>query len=84
LENLGGFVESSGQADVGLGRPRISRYAAYGITGDPTASDADLRMTRSISAAANVIQIKMLDHVIIGAPVDGRSGYFSFKEAGLL
>jgi DNA repair protein RadC len=53
-------------------------------SGDPTASDADLRMTRSISAAANVIQIKMLDHVIIGAPVDGRSGYFSFKEAGLL
>jgi DNA repair protein RadC len=41
-------------------------------------------MTRSIGAAANVIQIKMLDHVIIGAPADGRSGYFSFKEAGLL
>ena len=53
-------------------------------SGDPTASEADLRMTRSISAAASVIHIQMLDHVIIGAPVDGRSGYFSFKEAGLL
>jgi DNA repair protein RadC len=41
-------------------------------------------MTRSISAAANVMHIQMLDHVIIGAPADGRSGYFSFKEAGLL
>jgi len=30
------------------------------------------------------MHIQMLDHVIIGAPADGRSGYFSFKETGLL
>jgi hypothetical protein len=26
----------------------------------------------------------MLDHVIVGAPAPGRSGYFSFKEAGAI
>jgi hypothetical protein len=26
----------------------------------------------------------MLDHVIVGQPFDGRLGYFSFKEAGIL
>src|SRR5271166_1696030 len=31
LEDLGGFVESSGEADVGLGRPRITGYAASGV-----------------------------------------------------
>jgi DNA repair protein RadC len=26
----------------------------------------------------------LLDHVIVGQPVGGQSGYFSFKEAGVL
>jgi len=26
----------------------------------------------------------MLDHVIIGQPMNGRQGYFSFKEAGTI
>src|SRR5204862_75255 len=31
-----------------------------------------------------LLQIKLLDHIIIGAPADGSPGYFSFKEAGVL
>ena len=34
--------------------------------------------------AAELLQIKLLDHVIIGSPADGRAPYFSFKEAGAL
>ena len=34
--------------------------------------------------AAELLQIKLLDHVIIGSPGEGRAPYFSFKEAGVL
>jgi DNA repair protein RadC len=37
-----------------------------------------------LAEAAELLQIKLLDHVIIGAPADGRQAYFSFKEAGVL
>src|SRR5580704_11034349 len=53
-------------------------------SGDATASDTDRRLTRAVSLAATTMQIQLLDHLIMGAPADGRAGYFSFKEAGLL
>jgi len=43
-----------------------------------------MRLTRRIAEAARLIQINMLDHVIVGQPFDGRPGYFSFKEAGIV
>lgn len=72
-------------------RPAIV-HAAWGFilvhnhpSGDPSPSDADFRMTRRIREASEVIGIKFLDHVIIGAPSDTRaSPYFSFREAGIL
>jgi WD40 repeat protein len=33
---------------------------------------------------ARISQINMLDHVIVGQAFDGRPGYFSFKEAGVI
>ena len=67
-------------------------HAAYGFvmlhnhpSGDPSPSDADLRMTRRIREAASVIGVQFLDHVIVGAPSASRAtAYFSFREAGLL
>ncbi len=53
-------------------------------SGDPTPSAADIQMSRRMSEAARVLQIRLLDHVIIGAPADGRAPYYSFKEAGVL
>ena len=53
-------------------------------SGDPQPSEADLRLTRRISEAARILQIQLLDHVIIGQPMNGRQGYFSFKEAGTI
>ena len=48
-------------------------------SGDPTASPDDVQLTRRLEQAANVLDIALLDHLIVG---DGR--YFSFREAGAL
>ncbi|MGZ5018913.1 MAG: RadC family protein [Chthoniobacterales bacterium] len=53
-------------------------------SGDPSPSQADHGLTRRLAEAAELLQIKLLDHVIIGAPAEGRQPYFSFKEAGVL
>ena len=48
-------------------------------SGDPSPSPADLQLTRRLEHAANILDIALLDHLIVG---DGR--YFSFREAGAL
>jgi DNA repair protein RadC len=53
-------------------------------SGDPTPSAADHSLTRRLAEVAELLQIKLLDHVIIGSPAEGRPAYFSFKEAGVL
>jgi len=47
--------------------------------GNPEPSDNDKQMTQNLVFAANITQIKVLDHIIIG---DNR--YFSFADAGLI
>jgi len=71
-------------------RPVITR-GAYGFvlihnhpSGDPTPSRADDHFTRRMLEAADLMQLKFLDHVIIGRPDQGRSAYFSFREAGVV
>jgi DNA repair protein RadC len=66
-------------------------YSAYAVlvvhnhpSGDPSPSQADHTLTRRLREAAELLQIKLLDHVIIGAPAEGRLPYFSFKEMGVL
>lgn len=66
-------------------------YSAYAVvvahnhpSGDPAPSQADHSLTRRLREAAELLQIKLLDHVIIGAPAEGRLPYFSFKEMGVL
>ena len=53
-------------------------------SGDPSPSEADLRLTRRILEASRILLLKLLDHVIIGSPAPGRSSSFSFKEAGAI
>ena len=53
-------------------------------SGDPAPSAADIQMSRRMADAARVLQIRLLDHIIIGAPAEGRLPYYSFKEAGVL
>lgn len=71
-------------------RPAViaSAYATIVVhnhpSGDPSPSQSDHSLTRRLAEAAELLQIKLLDHIIIGAPADGRLPYFSFKEAGVL
>jgi DNA repair protein RadC len=44
-------------------------------SGDPTPSDEDIRFTRRIHEAGEVMSISLIDHVIVSS-----SGYFSFRE----
>jgi DNA repair protein RadC len=53
-------------------------------SGNPAPSEADIRLTRRLAEGAQILQINMLDHVIVGQSFEGRPGYFSFKEAGLI
>ncbi len=52
-------------------------------SGDPAPSTADFEFTRQMRAAAEVIGIQLLDHVIIGQPgADPRGlGFYSFRDA---
>lgn len=102
------FLISAGTLNETLVHPReVLRPAilsgAYAIivahnhpSGDPTPSEADRSMTRRIRECADLFQIQLLDHLIIGggyrytlhssiseAP-EAPAPYFSFKEHGLL
>ena len=71
-------------------RPAVQDSAAAVIlahnhpSGDPTPSAEDLRITRQLIDAGTVLGIRVLDHVIIGRPADGRPAYLSLREAGLV
>ena len=53
-------------------------------SGDASPSQTDHSLTRRLAEAAELLQIKLLDHIIIGAATENGPGYFSFKEAGVL
>ncbi|MGH7939297.1 MAG: RadC family protein, partial [Bryobacteraceae bacterium] len=80
---------SLGSVNESLAHPRdVFRpaliYSAYAVivvhnhpSGDPSPSQADHSLTRRLREAAELLQIRLLDHVIIGAPAEGRLPYFS-------
>jgi len=54
-------------------------------SGDPEPSYSDKDITKSIVFAASTMQMKVLDHVIIGASFMGSpSRHFSFADQGLI
>lgn len=71
-------------------RPVITRnaYAFFLLhnhpSGDPTPSNADYAITERLSKAAELMQIRLIDHMIIGSPCSGRLPYFSFRSAGII
>jgi DNA repair protein RadC len=79
-----GTVNESLAAPREIFRPAIIHSAfAFALvhnhpSGNPTPSQADLQLTRRVAAAAEILQINFVDHIIAG------QGYFSFHEAGLL
>jgi len=47
--------------------------------GDPSPSKSDKQLTRDLVFVGNIVQIKVLDHIIIGGDT-----YFSFADEGLI
>jgi DNA repair protein RadC len=47
-------------------------YAACGISGDPTPSEADIKVTRDLIRAGQILKIEVLDHVILGRRTEER------------
>lgn len=88
---IGVFEISHGTVDYTVLSPRevlirALLSAAVSITlihnhpsGFTTPSEADIKTTKKMKEAADIIGIHLLDHIIIG---DGN--YHSFKESGLL
>ncbi|WAC19031.1 JAB domain-containing protein [Luteolibacter sp. SL250] len=89
LVSTGGFSEASCHPREVL-RPIIVRAAPSFIlchnhpSGDPSPSRADETVTKRIREASSIFQIDLVDHVIIGRPLQGRSPYFSFRDTGFL
>jgi DNA repair protein RadC len=87
---------SRGSVNESIAHPRDIFHpavaaAAYAVivvhnhpSGDASPSQTDHSLTRRLADAAELLQIKLLDHIIIGAPAENSPGYFSFKEAGVL
>ena len=52
-------------------------------SGDPTPSDADIKVTRDLIRAGHLLKIDVLDHIILGrATVERTKDYSSLKELG--
>ena len=52
-------------------------------SGDPAPSEADIKVTRDLIRAGQVLKIEVLDHVILGSPAPDRSkDYVSLRELG--
>ncbi len=53
-------------------------------SGDPSPSESDIRVTRELIRAGQILRIDVLDHVILGRQSDQRPrDYVSLREMGL-
>jgi len=53
-------------------------------SGDPNPSQADRTITSQLRQGAEILQLRFLDHLIIGRVGVSDPPYFSFRDAGLL
>ena len=70
-------------------RPAIEANAAAVVlvhnhpSGDPSPSEADIKVTRDLIRAGQLLKIEVLDHVILGrATQDRPKDYVSLRELG--
>jgi len=52
-------------------------------SGDPMPSEGDLKMTEALIQAGKLLNIQVLDHVVVGVPAGGNSGFFSMAAANV-
>ncbi|HEX5789640.1 MAG TPA: DNA repair protein RadC [Luteolibacter sp.] len=96
MRHLGTTIVSMGSVTESIAHPReilrpVITRGAHGFillhnhpSGDPSPSRADCEVTKRIAEAANLMQLRFIDHLIIGRPLSGRLPYHSFREAGLI
>ena len=86
---------SRGILNAVMGHPRevfqhaiLHRAAALVLahnhpSGDPMPSESDIRLTREMFRAGQILKIELLDHVILGRPGKGAPPHFvSLREQG--
>jgi DNA repair protein RadC len=91
----GHHLVSIGTLDTILVHPRevlrvaiISAAAAIVLihnhpSGDPTPSEGDIKVTRDLIRAGQIMKIEVLDHIIMGRPLaEGAKDYTSLRELG--
>ena len=92
---LGHFIVSNGTLDTILVHPRevfrpaiVANAAAVVVihnhpSGDPTPSEADIKVTRDLIRAGQLLKMELLDHVIMGTATEQRPKDFSsLRELG--
>jgi DNA repair protein RadC len=91
---LGHFIVATGLLDTILCHPRevfrpaiVANAAAIVVmhnhpSGDATPSEADIKVTRDLIRAGQLLKIELLDHVIIGTATDDRPGHQSLRALG--
>jgi DNA repair protein RadC len=84
---------SQGTVNESLAHPReifkpVITHSAYSFvivhnhpSGDATPSEADIRLTRRINEASRILDLKLMDHVIIGTPPPSRAPYALSRPA---
>jgi len=86
-----------GLLDASLVHPReVFREAIRGATaaivllhnhpsGDPSPSAEDIRITKQLVESGRIVDIKVLDHVILGKQYEGgERDYISLRESGIV
>ena len=53
-------------------------------SGDPLPSEVDVSLTQKLVDAGRIMNIPVADHLILGSPSEGHSGYFSMAAAELI
>lgn len=53
-------------------------------SGDSTPSEEDVSLTQKLVDAGRIMNIPMVDHLILGLPSEGHSGYFSMAASELI
>jgi DNA repair protein RadC len=91
-----GATVSQGTVNECLAHPReifkpvivLSAYSFILVrnhpSGDPSPSEADLRLTHRILEASRILQLHLVDHLIIGSPAPGRTATSASRRRALL
>jgi DNA repair protein RadC len=91
VEVTRGLVDASLVHPREIFRDAVRRSTAAAVlahnhpSGDPSPSAEDVRVTRQLVEAGKIVDIRVLDHVILGrGGQDGGSNFLSMREAGVV